>query len=207
MKPLTWISVVLLAISFVPLRAQHFEGVKTWTFSLEHGSLLITLKSSPDGLSSLGFGPNGQVPEAPIAEQIEPLKEILAQMPGLGLDPHKIVYIGTRIFTRDVLQKLAYACVDSPAWRSSMRNGGKGKEGLVVALLNRAGAYQPYNDVFKQYGIRAQVSTAENVGLMPFSSILPRNSHDRADAKLLVPADAMLGLGFSPVDSNVEPEK
>lgn len=198
----TWISVALLAIFIAPLQAQNFENVKTWTFSLDHGSLRINLKSSADGFSSLSFGPNGQVPEAPVAEQIEPLKEVLEQMRSLRLDPHKITYISTRIFTRDVLQKLAYACADSPAWRSSMRHGGKGKEVLVVALLNQTGAFDPYNEVFGQYGIKAQVSAAEMVGLMPFSSVPARNSQDRANAKLLVPADAMLGMRFSRVHSS-----
>lgn len=201
MNPKAWIGTVLLVISLAPIRAQRFEDVKTWTFSLPHGSLRISLKSSGDGLSSLAIGPNGQIPEAPIAEQIEPLNSVLAQMPSLGLDPHKVAYIGTRIFTQDVLQKLAYACADSPAWRLSMQKGGRGKEGLVVALLNQSGAYAPYNEVFGRYGIRAQVSAAEMVGLMPFSSVPPRDSRDRANAKLLVPADAMLGMRFSRFDS------
>ncbi len=201
MRPQTWISVALLAISLATVRAQSSENVKIWTFSLEHGSLRISLKSSSDGLSSLGFGPNGQAPEAPVAEQIEPLRQVLAQMPSLGLDPRKITYVGTRIFSRDVIQKLAYACADSSAWGVSMRNGGQGNEKLVIALLNQSGAYESYNEVFRQFGMRVQVSAAEKVGLMPFSSVPPRDSRDRANAKLLVPADAMLGMRFSLVDS------
>jgi hypothetical protein len=176
--------------------AQSLVTVKTWNFTIPHGSLQITLKSSPDGSGSLGFGPSGQVLEAPISEQIEPLKHVLADMKAFGMDPGRLTYIGTRISSQDVLQTLAYACVDSKEWRLSMKNGAKGKEKLVIDLLNHSRSFEQYNDAFKPYGIRAGDTAAEKVGLMPFSRIPARNSEDHANASLLVPADAMLGMSF-----------
>jgi hypothetical protein len=81
-----------------------------------------------------------------------------------------------------------------------MQNDGKGKNAVVIALLNQSQAFESYNEVFSKFGLLARVTEAESVGLMPFSTIPPRNSRDRANAKMLVPADAALGLRFSPVD-------
>ena len=82
-----------------------------------------------------------------------------------------------------------------------MYAGGNGKEKLVVSLLNQSGAYAPYNKAFAQYGVQVHVTEAENVGLMRFSQIPPRNARDRAKGRLLVPADAILGMRFSHLDA------
>ena len=82
-----WIIAILFAVCMGKMQAHAFQTVKSWTFSLEHGSLRIDLKSSSDGMISLGLGPSGQKPEAPISEQIGPLKQVLSEMPSLGLDP------------------------------------------------------------------------------------------------------------------------
>lgn len=195
-----WPIIVLLLLAGISTTdAQEFRPVRNWTFSLPHGSLRIDLKSSPDGSSSLGLSPNGQIPEAPVSEQIEPLKDVLREMPKLGLDPHKITYIGTRIFTHDVLYGLAYSCAGSQAWKSSMEHGGNGKEKVVVSLLNQSNAYGAYSLVFKQYGLQLIVSAVENVGLMRFSSVPPRNDHDRSIGRMLVPADAIIGIKLLPI--------
>jgi hypothetical protein len=198
-----WILAVALAFSIGRGQAQEFKPVKVWTFALEHGSLRIDLKASSDGMSSLGFGPNGQTPEAPLAEQIQPLQQVLSEMSQLGLDPRKMAYVGTRTFTDDVLDKLAYACADSQPWKLSLQNKGLGKEQILISLLNQNDIYEPYNKVFRKYGIQAQVSAVEKVGLMKFSSVPVRNARDRADADLLVPADAVVGMHLAPVDPNV----
>lgn len=194
--------VVAFAALLASAHAQRFHDVKTWKFRLPHGSLDVELRSYPDGGASLGIGPFDQITEAPINEQVQPLKEILAEMPSLGVDPRRITSIGTHLWSRDARDKLAFACVDSEEWRQNMRSGGKGKEKLVIDLLNRSGAFEPYNEAFKPYGIRVSVESAENVGLMRFSIVSPRNAHDRARAKALVPADALLNLRSSPVELN-----
>jgi hypothetical protein len=202
-----WLALAILLTSLARTQAGSVEIVKTWKFNLPGGSLKVELRAFTDGSSSLGIAPYGQAPAAPIAEQVGPLKQILGEMPSLGLDPRKLEYLGTRLFGRDVYEKLAYACADSPEWRSSMKNGGKGKEKLVVTLLNRSGAFEAYNEAFKAYGIQVQVTEAEKVGLMHFSKVPARNEHDRGDARVWVPADAMLGMRFSPIDTNPSDEK
>jgi len=175
------------------------QTIKRWDFALPHGSLRIGVEATPDGSISLSMGPSGSVKEAPVAEQVEPLKQVLAELPNLGLDPRKLAYLGTRIFDEDVLKKLAYACADSQAWKSSMRAGGTNKNRIVVELLNQSGAYEPLNAAFRPYDLQVRVTEAEKVGLMRFSKVPPRNTDDKSRATLLVPADAMLGMRFSQV--------
>jgi len=207
MKVMRVLLVIASAALLSSAHAQTVHEVKTWRFTLPHGSLEINLRSYSDGWASLGISPFDQIPEAPIDEQVEPLKQVLGEMPSLGVDPRRLASIGTHLWSRDALEKLAFACVDSEEWRQSMGNGGKGKEKLVIALLNRSGIFEPYNEAFKPYGIQVRVTEAENVGLMHFSRIPPRNSNDRANARILVPADAMLGLRFSPSDSGSSEKK
>jgi len=204
MKPQVWIDACIFVVPLTCAIAQAPVTVKTWTFALPHGTLSIDLQSHPDGVSSLRIGPNGQGPEAPIAEQVEPLKQVLHEMPALGWDPQKLASLSTRINGQDVRNKLAYACVDSRDWHLSMRNKGKDKEQIIIALLNESGAYEPYNEAFNIYGIRMQVTEAEKVSLKHFSIFPQRNSRDRAYARTLVPADANLGMRFSKVDATPE---
>lgn len=195
---------ILLVIAFLgylaQLHAQTFREVKSWRFKLPHGSLEVNLRTYSDGWATLGISPYDQVPEAPIEEQTVPLRQVLSEMPSSGIDPSKLGAIYTHLWGRDVRDKLAYACADSTEWHQIMKAGGKGKEKLVVAFLNRSGAYDPYNTVFKELGIHMRVSEAEMVGLMKFSKIPARDKDDRAKARLLVPADAMLTMRFSRID-------
>ena len=186
-------------LACLPLNgADSAKIVKIWNFDLPHGGLRIYLRSFPNGTSDLAVTPLGGRPQAaPIAEQVGALKQVMADMPGLGVKPGMVVYLGTRLIEPDVIKKLAYACVDSRDWRLSMKKHGKGKESLVVALLNQSGAYKAYDEAFKPFGIRATVTTAEHVGLMRFSQVPRRNADDRKNANILVPADAMIGMRFS----------
>jgi hypothetical protein len=201
MKPRAWLGACVFAVSLMSAPAQAPVPVKTWTFALPNGTLLINLQSNPDGTVGLSIRPDGKGQEAPIGEQVEPLKQVLQEMSTLGWDPHKLSYLSTRIFGQDVREKLAYACVDSRDWHLSMHNKKEDKEKLVVALLNQSGAYEPYNEAFNIYGIQVQVAAAEKVSLVYFSSLPRRNSRDRAYVGVRVPGDAMLRLTFSKVDS------
>ena len=204
MKPQVWIGACILVVSLTSALAQAPATVKTWTFALPHGTLSIGLQSNPDGMSSLHIGPIGRGLEAPVAEQVEPLKHVLHEMTALGWDPHKLSYLSTRLSGQDVREKLAYACVDSRDWHLSMQNKGKDKEQIVKALLNQSGAYEPYNEALNTYGIRVEVSEAEKVSLIYFSSLPRRNTRDRSYAKTRVPGDAMLSLRFSKVDATLD---
>lgn len=174
---------------------------KIWEFRLPHGGLEVEFESD-SGRLALWLGPlqEAAVPFAPISEQVGPLETVLSKAASIGLDPHKLSYVGTRTFGDEVYGALAYACVDSPEWRASMKNKGLGKEALVVKLLNRTGVYEPYNKVFALYGLRARVTEAEDVWLGPFSHYPPRSPADRALGSMKVPVNAALGMRFSPLE-------
>lgn len=202
MKAQLQIGIAILIFSTVSATAQSLQNVKTWKFALKHGSLQIRVERTSSGSVTLGLAPVGQTPEAPVVEQVQALKQVLAEMPRFGFDPAKLSSIGTHLYGEDATEKLAYACADSAAWRASVKNGARGKERLVVELLNQSGAYAAYNEAFRRYGIQVQVTEAEMVGMMPFSHVPARNARDRASAALLVPADVMIGMRFSRVGSN-----
>lgn len=196
--------VVLFVLVFLNrVMAQAPTHVKTWTFSLPHGSMRIDLQVYPNGVSSLGIGPDQRGHEAPITEQVEPLKKVLAQMPSLGVDPHKLSYLGKMMFGfgGDVTEKLAYACVDSKRCRFNVQSPEDEKVRVLIALLNQSGVFEPYNEAFKNYGIHVRVTEAEKVQLIRFSTVPPRNARDRANGKMLVLGGAYIGMRFLPIDS------
>lgn len=192
----------ILAASLSSPAAQAPKSLKTWNFTLPHGTLQIELKVSHDNTVAMYIGPDQQGREAPVAEQVEPLKKVLAEMPGLGLNPRNLTYIGRRIYGKDAFEKLAYACADSKEWRTSVKeNNWRNKGDLIVSLLNRLGVYEPYNDVFKEYGIQARVTEAEIPGLTFLSEVAPRDSHGRRNGKIPVPAAIYIGMRFFPIDT------
>ncbi|MFI5092309.1 MAG: hypothetical protein ACHQIK_02610 [Candidatus Acidiferrales bacterium] len=207
MKPQPWIGTLIgawiFAISQTCALAQAPVHVRTWTFTLADGTVQIDLRAYPDGTSSLGIGPDQQGHEAPIAEQVEPLKQVLAEMPGLGVDPRRLTYIGKRIFGfgEDVTKKLAYACADSKECRFKKQSPEKEKVRELIALLNQSRTIEPHNEAFKEYGIRARVTDAEKVILIRFSTVPPRNSRDRSNGRMLVLGGADVGMRFSPINS------
>ena len=194
------IAVLILAATLPRAIAQAPTRVKTWSFTLPHGTLEIELERSQDGGVQMYVRPTHQGYEAPIAEQVQPLMEVLRAMPGLGLDPHNLDYLGARILSSDVEQKLAYACADSKEWRLSVQNHTWKEQGLlVISLLNRSGAFEPYNEAFKEFGIQVRIAEVEIPGLGLLSGFPPRDSRDRANAKLGVPAATYVGMRFSPI--------
>jgi len=212
-KHLEWsgsaIRLLSLVVFLTCATAQVPKTVKTWTFTLPHGTLRINLQLFPDGTSSLGTHPGRHGNEAPIVEQIEPLKQVLAEMPGLGADPHKLVYMGKMIFGygQDVTEKLAYACADSKECRFRVQSPEREKVRVLITLLNQSGIFEPYNEAFKDYGMRVQVTAAEKVILLRFSSVPPRNSRDRANGRMLVLGGADISMRFSRINSNPNDRK
>src|SRR5664279_3954958 len=135
MKIQRLISIAVLPFVLVSAWGQSPRNLKTWKFSLPHGSLGIDVEKTSDGSLVLGFGPEGSIPEAPVVEQVDALKQVLREMPQYGFDPTKLSYVETHLWATDATEKLAYACADSAAWRSLVRSGGRGKGRLVVELL------------------------------------------------------------------------
>lgn len=196
----------ILSICLTFALAQAPTSVKTWTFTLPHGTLQIDLQAYPDGTSSLSIGPDRHGNEALIAEQVEPLKQALKQMSDLGLNPRKLVYMDMRVFGEDVSKKLAYACADSKECRFNIQSPEREKVRVLIALLNQSEAFEPYNKAFKEHGIRVHVTEAEQVSLVPFSRVPPRDDRDRANHKMLVLGGAYVGMRFALIDATTNAE-
>jgi|SRR5579859_2698688 len=122
-------------------------------------------------------------------------------MPGLGADPHKLVYMGMNILPVDAFRKLAYACADDPKCRFTRESPEEEKARVLVKLLNQSDAFAAYNEVFKRHGIRTEVTEAEKITFARFSSVPPRNARDRANARMLVLSGGQIGIRFFPIDS------
>lgn len=184
------------------VRAQAPKLLKTWTFTLPHGTVHIDVEVYPDGTSRLGIGPSQEGNEAPVADEVQPLKQVLAEMLGLGADPRKLTYMDTRISSQDVRTKVAYACADSKECRFNMHSSEEREVEVLIDLLNQTGVYEPYNEAFKEYGIRVHATEAEGAHLIRFSTVPPRNAGDRANAKMYVlGGDTYIGMRFSRMDS------
>jgi hypothetical protein len=81
---------------------------------------------------------NGSLPS--LAEEVGFIREVLHQLPGLGVDPHGLSIISMRGFAEPgVLQRAALVALHSKAWRSRVTVS-RGAERVVEDLLNSLGA-------------------------------------------------------------------
>jgi hypothetical protein len=104
---------------------------------------------------------NGSLPS--LAEEVGFIREVLHQLPGLGVDPHGLSIISMRGFAEPgVLQRVALAALHSKAWRSRVTVSG-GAERIVEDLLNSLGAYDAFNGALEEYGLRIKTVGAEKV--------------------------------------------
>jgi len=167
---------------------------KTWRFALPDGPLMVGLSVYADGTSSLG-----PISRVPTSEQTGALEQVLSEMPSLGADPHKLVYIGMNILPSDAFRKLAYACADSRDCRFTAKSAETDEVHVLIQLLNKSDAFATYNELFKRYGIRAEVTAAEKITFAGFSTVPPRNARDRANGKMLVLSGGQIGMRLFPV--------
>jgi hypothetical protein len=165
---------------------------KTWSFTLPNGTLQIEVHVEGQ-VVGMGIGPGAGLPEAPIVEQVQPLKQVLAQMSSMGIDPRKVSHIGMVTVGEDVRRALAYECADSPTCHPSLPVTSDMVQALV-SLLNRSRVFEPYNEAFNTFGLEVSVYTAEKVRLVPLSAVPARSARDRANGKVTVFGGAALRL-------------
>lgn len=124
-----------------------------------------------------------------LTEETEFLRETLRQMPAFGADPRKISFIIlSGIRESEVRQRLATAALHSKQWRLAIKTS-KGISKALVELLNSIGAYDAFNDVFNNYGLKVVVGAAENIAV---EEMMVSNTSDRYK----VPIDANLTLNL-----------
>jgi|SRR5579863_3442800 len=137
---------------------------KTWDFKDQQGIVRIELIIDPSSptIPSLGIlYENGAHPS--LSEESGFIRDVLRQLPGLGVDPHNLRSVSMPGFAEpEVAQRVANAALHSEAWQSFTTVRG-GAERVVKDLLNSLGAYDGFNAAFEEYGLRVTVGAIEKV--------------------------------------------
>jgi hypothetical protein len=158
----------LIGVSSVRLLARNLQSKpnKTWEFKALQGTVTMELfvNSYPghpevpslDILYSDGAPPS-------LVEEVGFIREVLHQLPGLGVDPRSLTSISMPGFAEpEVQQRVAIAALHSKAWRSPSTTVG-GAERILEDLLHSLGAYDAFNAAFEEYGLGIKTIGAEKV--------------------------------------------
>jgi hypothetical protein len=164
------VAIVATLVGVSSLRPQatnlQLQPKKTWEFKAQQGIITVDLfvnsyPGHPEVPSLDMLYSNDARPS--LAEEVGFVREVLHQLPGLGVDPHSISVISMRGFAEpEVKERLAIAALHSKAWQSQTTVIG-GAERVVQDLLNSLGAYDPFNAAFEEYGLRVKVGGVEKV--------------------------------------------
>ena len=159
---------VLLAMSDASLLATDpASGTrKTWEFKTQQGLVTIGLLLDPSQptLPSLEILYEGEAHPS-VAEEVGFVREVLRELPGLGVDPHTLRSICMRGFAEpEVTRAVATAALHSTAWRRRTTITG-GAERVVADLLNSLGIYNGFNAAFADYGSSVKVESIEKVAI------------------------------------------
>jgi hypothetical protein len=137
---------------------------KTWEFKAQQGVVKIALladSSSPKSSSLEILYEDGAHPS--LTEEVGYVREVLHQLPALALDPGSVHSICMRGFAEpEVAERVAIAALHSRAWGTFTTTAG-GAERVVEDMLNATGAYDPFNEAFKEYGLVISVKGVEKV--------------------------------------------
>ena len=98
-----------------------------------------------------------------LGEEAGFIREVLHQLPGLGVDPHRLSVISMRGFAEpEVVHRVGMAALHSKEWRSLVTVVG-GAERVVADLLKSIGAYNEFNSALEEYGLRVKSIGVEKV--------------------------------------------
>lgn len=140
------------------------QAKKTWEFKAQQGVVKIALladSSSPKS-SSLEILYDGEAHPS-LKEEVGFVREVLHQLPPLGVDPGSVHSICMRGFAEpEVAQHVAIAALHSRAWGTFTTTAG-GAERVVEDMLNATGAYDAFNEALKEYSLVISVQGVEKV--------------------------------------------
>jgi hypothetical protein len=167
-KIIAAIVATLIVVWSVQLLAANLQSQpkKTWEFRAQRGIVKIELfvnsyPGHPDIPSlDLIYSDDSQ---PSLGEEVGFIREVLHQLPGLGVDPHSLSVISMPGFAEpEVRQRVALAALHSKEWRSRVTALG-GAERVVADFLNSLGAYDSFNSALEEYGLRIKAIGAEKV--------------------------------------------
>jgi hypothetical protein len=156
-----------------PLQA---TNQKDWQFPTANGPAVVrvvSMQSTEDGkpIYSLQIITGRTGPS--VIDEATFLATVTKSMSDEGMPPTRIVALHLELKEPDVQRRLSTAAYESDEWRSANASSA-GR--IVVKILNSIGAYEPLNQVFRKFGLVAEVSNAEYITtISPESLGLKRN--------------------------------
>ena len=172
---------------------------KTWEFKAQRGTVTIELfvNSYPGhpAIPSLDMIYSDDS-EPSLGEEAVFIREVLHQLPGLGVDPRSLSVVSMRGFAEpEVVQRVAVAALHSKAWRSRVTVSG-GAERVVEDLLNSLGAYDAFSIALEEYGLRIKTIGAEKVSSAKCLDLKISDALCNAHHNVQVPTGANLTLAL-----------
>jgi hypothetical protein len=191
----------LIAVTSVQLQATNLQSqpAKTWEFKAQRGTLTIELfvnsyPGRPDIPSLDMIYSDDSRPS--LGEEVGFIREVLHQLPGLGVDPHTLSVISMPGFAEpEVQQRVAIAALHSKEWRSRVTVLGGG-ERVVADLLNSLGAYDAFNGALEEYGLYIKAIGAEKVASAKCLDLKISDALCNAHHNVQVPTGANLTLAL-----------
>ena len=185
----------IVSIVGMHAKTQRAELKKNWEFTTQPGIVRIVLmvdSSSPnvsmlDILYERGAHPS-------VSEEARFLREVLHELPDLGVDQQSLRAISMRGFAEpEVTKNLVIAALNSKEWYSSLK-GGSGR--VVEDLLNSLGAYNAFNDALAEYGLVLKVGGVEKVASARCSELKIADAPCRVHHNPQVPVGANITLSI-----------
>jgi len=161
MVPWLIMNATAMAVAFQP---HHIS--REWRFALGSGAVHIiasdqksTIDQQP--IYTLQIIDDNVLPT--LTDETKFLGVVAHDMENEGLSPRRIVLIILTLREPDVSRRLSVAASNSLLWTNVNRDR-LGE--AVVAVLNSIGAYDSFNQVFNQYGLKVVVTHAEYISLV-----------------------------------------
>ncbi len=142
----------------------HFK--KTWEFKCEHGIVSVGLVTPVD-LQSRALPPSLEIfysgkAHPSLVKEVGLIREVLHEMPQLGVDPHNLSSIAMSGFAEpEVIQRVAIAALHSAEWHNFITRGTGSAEAILEHLLNSLRVYEAFNAALEEYGLRVKTVGAE----------------------------------------------
>jgi hypothetical protein len=153
--------------------------IRDWQFPVGQGVVKVELTSTPSTVDqqavySLKLICMNATPS--VRDEAGYLETVIRDMEHAGLSPSRIANIFLELVEPDVSRRLAIAAYNSPDWAEA-NSSSYGK--VTVRLLNSMGAYEPFDEVLKAYGLAIEVRHAEHISTIDSDDIGLKDGIDR----------------------------
>ena len=183
-----------VAATKIPCEHSHAVEVKAWTFPSQGGLVTMRLTSTLstiDGRDSYTLQIIWKDTTPNVTDEASYLRNVIEDMEKSGLSPRRIVAIDLEAREPDVSAHLARVAYMSPEWA----NSDPSNDALIVAkLLNSIDAYEPFNEIFRRYGLTGTVAGAWYISVAPSKQLGPGPRANRVD----VPTGATIEFVLNP---------